>query len=395
MKKLLPILVLIASIALFSGSVIPALACSCYDGNGVGESVNGTEECRAFCFDDTAVERDDGDCKCANGDLQSIECTMTCEEAGLLSSDPTAKSLSLNNKVKIVTPTLSVDIPGLKFTDVILEGDSLNINFIGEYIAGLYSYLLGISTTIAIVLIMIGGLQYTFAAGGGDTAKAKKRIKDAVTGLVLMISVYMILVTVNPSLVGLEAIRLENISFEEIDRYEVEDDYVDGTLAVDFQAPSATNISGGGKSQVPASLTQDIEAAAKTMAEEDYGISIASSFRSLEKQKSLISQNCTNPPGSATCNPKVVGGEKRPQTCILRDNNPANCPHTTGHALDLWGTKNGSQCISQSDCLKDRNKCRKDPCQKALLDAMKEQGFCNLNSEPWHFEKPKMSRSCY
>ncbi len=117
-----------------------------------------------------------------------------------------------------IIPNLSVDIPGVSFSKVLEEGGVLQINFLADYVSGVYIYLLQIGTIIAIIMIMIGGLQWTLSGGSimGDYQKssatgAKKRISNAVSGLVLLICVSMILYIVNPNLVGLKSIELENL----------------------------------------------------------------------------------------------------------------------------------------------------------------------------------------
>jgi hypothetical protein len=77
----------------------------------------------------------------------------------------------------------------------------------GEYIGVAYKWLVGAASIIAIVFIMIGGLQYAVAGGHGDVAGAKKRILNAVVGLVLLLSTWLILYTVNPNLLKLEVPR--------------------------------------------------------------------------------------------------------------------------------------------------------------------------------------------
>jgi hypothetical protein len=154
-------------------------------------------------------------------------------------------------------------------------------------------------------------------------------------------------------------------------------------------------------------LTPDLEAAAADLAKTDagngytYGIFVGSSFRSPKAQNDLILKYCQNPPGSADCKP-FPG---KPYVCPMQGNppNPKSCPHTTGHALDLWGTrcKNGKceRCISNADaCSADKTsmqKCVSDPCQQAIIKALGDQGFCRWTGEAWHFEKPGMSRNCY
>ncbi|MBI4256737.1 C40 family peptidase [Candidatus Uhrbacteria bacterium] len=139
----------------------------------------------------------------------SYAATTTTTPAPTTTSTPTVTSRPL------LTPTLSVDIPTVTFTDAFIKNDVLNINYLGDYIAGVYKYLLGIATTIAIVMIMVSGLQWTL---GGTTpeaiGKAQTRIKNAVTGLVLLLCTYLILSIVNPNLINLQFPTLEIIQYE-------------------------------------------------------------------------------------------------------------------------------------------------------------------------------------
>jgi len=64
--------------------------------------------------------------------------------------------------------------------------------------------LLRVAVTIAIVMVMIGGLQYALGAGSQEqVSKGKKRIVSAIVGLVLLLFAYVILYTVNPNLIAL------------------------------------------------------------------------------------------------------------------------------------------------------------------------------------------------
>jgi len=74
----------------------------------------------------------------------------------------------------------------------------------GEFIQLIYRAGLGMAVIIAIVFVMVGGLQYVLAAGTGNVEKAKARIRNAVAGLVLLLCVFIILYTVNPRLVILD-----------------------------------------------------------------------------------------------------------------------------------------------------------------------------------------------
>ncbi len=87
----------------------------------------------------------------------------------------------------------------VRIGDYDLSGD------MGEYVSVLYQWLIGIATTIAIVFLMVSGLRWSF---GGLSAEqigaAKKTIANALVGLILLLSTYLILFTVNPHLVNLQ-----------------------------------------------------------------------------------------------------------------------------------------------------------------------------------------------
>lgn len=142
---------------------------------------------------------------------------------------------------KLITPTLQVDIPTIQFSTATLEDGVLNINYLGDYIAGIYKYLLGISTTIAIVMLMIGGLQWAFGGVNEDSIKkAKERIKNAITGLVLLLSAYAILLIVNPNLIKLQFPELEVVQFVELSTEDTGSD-VD---ALSLSTPPSTGTNG-------------------------------------------------------------------------------------------------------------------------------------------------------
>lgn len=192
--------------------------CACFFESGEErncESVIGTipnlTQCTQFCeereedaqlpLDDTSFASDkDSDAGQAiqNACAASGQSVAPPAEAPVGATEPPPRPF--------ITPRLSVDIPGVSFTDAIsLQGGLLNVNFIGRYVTGVYQYLLGVSTIFAIIMIMIGGVQYVLSRGdAGSIGKAKDRMKNAVVGLVLLLSVYTILFTVNPGLTVFE-----------------------------------------------------------------------------------------------------------------------------------------------------------------------------------------------
>ena len=149
----------------------------------------------------------------------AVECTIVraalAEKKALASAGPpdpsTLKKPSIKNQT---TPTLNVKIPGLKFSEITDNKGSIQVRFIGEYIAAVYNYLLFAGITISIVLIMLGGFQYAFGRlSQTQIANAKKRIRNGIIGLVLLLSTTFILSQTNTSL--LDAATLELILVQE------------------------------------------------------------------------------------------------------------------------------------------------------------------------------------
>ena len=87
-------------------------------------------------------------------------------------------------------------------------GNLETVGDLGTYVSALYKWMLGAAFLFAIVMTMIGGLQYAIGAAAKDQiAKAKKRITDGVTGLVLLLCVVLIGQIVNPQILNLQIPR--------------------------------------------------------------------------------------------------------------------------------------------------------------------------------------------
>lgn len=134
--------------------------------------------------------------------------SLECYQAHLLASPPQETKPSQG----AVLPKLSVDIPTVSFSPVLEKSGNLEINFLGDYIQGVYKYLIIISGFLAIVFVLIGGLQWTFGAtSSSQLSDAKKRIKNGVTGLILILCVVLILAIVNPQLITFNPLTIERI----------------------------------------------------------------------------------------------------------------------------------------------------------------------------------------
>jgi len=147
-------------------------------------------------------------------------CCKTVTSSGLNDSMPNFKM-----------PDLQIKIPGLTFTsaDQIKascreeNGKKIcNFPWVGEYIAGIYKYAIGIVGILAAVVLMIGGVIWIVAGGSATMiGEAKAWIGASLTGLVIALCSYAILYQVNPALLnfkGLDITLVEKIKVLVSDR---------------------------------------------------------------------------------------------------------------------------------------------------------------------------------
>lgn len=74
---------------------------------------------------------------------------------------------------------------------------------IGDMVTKFYNWALDIGAAVALGIVIWGGVLYISSAGDpGKQTEAKKWVKAAILGLVLLLSAYLILYTINPCFVG-------------------------------------------------------------------------------------------------------------------------------------------------------------------------------------------------
>lgn len=93
-----------------------------------------------------------------------------------------------------------------------------NSTTIGDCISGIYSWSLVVVGVVAFVQIIYAGWIYLTAAGNtSKTGEAMSKISNAILGLVLLFSSYLILNTINPDLVG-GGVTLPNLKDNNVQR---------------------------------------------------------------------------------------------------------------------------------------------------------------------------------
>jgi hypothetical protein len=114
-------------------------------------------------------------------------------------------------------PTLQYTIPSLApFTQ---PGGSFKegyeVPYLAQYITGIYGWALGAVTVLAIAMIVWGGFKWQTAGGNAErVGSAQGTIRNALIGLLIAMSSYLILWTLNPALVEFRALRITTVRGE-------------------------------------------------------------------------------------------------------------------------------------------------------------------------------------
>jgi len=220
----------------------------------IGATCDRDDECKTDqCMGSTVAQYQDDFCTC-NQDIhcsifysaypaQTWECVKDTNEASkglhfcqgsisgpkypIDSSDqsPAGTVLSSSELKKFTQkPVTKIRIPGLSFSDVAVTKESgvtyFHIPFLGEYIASIYKYGIVIMSIVAVVVMIVSGLQLTMSAGNQATSESvKKRIGGAVVGLLLAVGSYTILYSVNPQLVTFNNLKIEYVETKTVMNY--------------------------------------------------------------------------------------------------------------------------------------------------------------------------------
>lgn len=110
----------------------------------------------------------------------------------------TAGTSSYDNTYELLAP-----IPGVVPGNVV--GPDFNL---GNYVNNLIKVIIGLASAMAVFMIVFGGIEWMMSDSFVSKGQGKKKILDAIKGLVLALGSYLILITINPNLVIID-FRLE------------------------------------------------------------------------------------------------------------------------------------------------------------------------------------------
>jgi len=123
-------------------------------------------------------------------------------------NDGTNDAFEIDNPADYQTMDGESDNSGGKFIYTLLqplpkEGDDLSENVtLEEYLTWAFRFALALAGFLAVMMIVIGGVEWIISgASEAMRGEAKKRIENAIWGLVMALVSYLVLYTINPNLV--------------------------------------------------------------------------------------------------------------------------------------------------------------------------------------------------
>ena len=127
--------------------------------------------------------------------------TLTVSDAGIIADVPPSVPNQYgcistgNNTYCMLSP-----LPGIGDT----HGKIDVTTGLQGYIKGIIVLFMGIIGVLAVLMVVVGGIEYMSTVNIGEKEGAKTRIMNALVGLMLALSSYVILNTINPDLVNLK-----------------------------------------------------------------------------------------------------------------------------------------------------------------------------------------------
>lgn len=213
---------------------LPALA------TDISECDSGTIECScpsAIAASDAAVQSLDDATSCntycgaaslstayAAGSITgySLSCSVSGVSTIIAQGSTTSSTTSTSSTKSIdnpyTAPELGVEIPGLTLTPTSGSNGFIQVNYLGEYVNAVYTWLISAVALVAVVMIMIGGLQYVLARGdSGKIGDATKRIQNSLIGIVLLLGAYTIARTIDPNQTVFDPLSINYVDFSSYD----------------------------------------------------------------------------------------------------------------------------------------------------------------------------------
>ncbi|MDQ5922848.1 MAG: hypothetical protein QG644_556 [Patescibacteria group bacterium] len=261
--------------------------------------------------------------------------------------------------------------------------DPTQDNALSKYINLVVKIAIGIAAVLAVIMIVMGGIQYMTSELISSKEEGKKRITNAILGLLIALGAYLILFTINPNLLKLDVpIPVTSIGYDEEEDYQPILD--NSRTAVPTSGIIANCPLGVTRTTTANGFSfiscKDIADKVKQMIEDAARANITltgGGFRTAAEQIAVRKRNC------GTTQYDIY--EKPSRNCNPQTARPGRSVHESGKAFDL--KCNGT--IINWDRNPKNARFGYHPETKVCFDWLKANasryGLYNLPSENWHW----------
>jgi hypothetical protein len=153
---------------------------------------------------------------------------------------------------KFDIPQLQITIPTLNLSAVTCTSNNdgtyhCDIPWVAEYIKAIYNYGLDIAGILAAIMLMAGGVLWLISAGDASkVTQAKELITGSIIGLLILVSSYIILTQINPSLmqfypIGIGTIKKLEFQLAETRNNSTANQYKNAACPSDAELASGVN----------------------------------------------------------------------------------------------------------------------------------------------------------
>jgi hypothetical protein len=138
-----------------------------------------------------------------------LKCNCAKEGAGVnivpVDLLPNSTQEDRPNGYKLLAPIGSLDF---------VSYDPGKDNFVGNYLSIIFKLAIGIISALAVIMLIVAGIQYMGEDSIFGKTKAKNQMTNALLGLLIALGSFAILNTISPDLIGNKGLSIKKISIE-------------------------------------------------------------------------------------------------------------------------------------------------------------------------------------
>lgn len=187
--------------------------CCCTGKTSIVTPTNTTKTSCSWMSAQTSAGNINGSCPTGNNPCQTNECVGANSDPKKVCCYKPITTAASSAKFKLPDYVFQIPIGKLvKLTTVDCSGGTCQIPFISQYVSAVYVYGLSVAGILGVLVLMAAGLLWLVS--GGDSGKittAKNLIFGSVTGLLLLVGLSLFLSFINPDLIKMKSLELENI----------------------------------------------------------------------------------------------------------------------------------------------------------------------------------------